>query len=55
MNRFGYNVLGYTVWNGGKWYLRRRYGNAPRNVAIGSLLVIVLAALVFGGRKATTT
>lgn len=53
MNRSGYTVLGWTVYNGGKWYLRRRYGNAPRNLAIGGLLVVVLAALAFGGRKAT--
>jgi hypothetical protein len=24
MNGTGYRILGYAVWHGGKWYLRRR-------------------------------
>ncbi len=24
MNGTGYKLLGFAVWNGGKWYLRRR-------------------------------
>jgi uncharacterized membrane protein YidH (DUF202 family) len=39
----GYKLLGYAVWQGGKWYVRRRFPNARRNLAIGGgvgLLVI---------------
>jgi hypothetical protein len=32
-----YRLLGFAVWNGGKWYLRRRLPS-PRKVAIGGLL-----------------
>jgi hypothetical protein len=43
----GYKVLGYIVWHGAKWYVRRRYGHLPRNVAIGALVAGgVVAALV---------
>jgi hypothetical protein len=26
----GYKALGFVVWRGGMWYLRRRYGLAKR-------------------------
>lgn len=51
MSRVGYQLLGFAVWRGAKWYLRRRYGDAPRKLALGGLLALVLAALVFGGRR----
>jgi hypothetical protein len=37
MNANAYRLLGFAVWNGGKWYLRRRLPS-PRKLAIGSLL-----------------
>ena len=51
MNRIGYQLLGFAVWRGGKWYLHRRYGDTPRRVALGALLALVMAALFFGGRR----
>ena len=39
----GYKVLGYAVWRGGKWYLRRRFPNARRNVAVGGGVGLVVA------------
>ena len=30
----GYKVLGFVVWQGSKWYLRRRMGGAKRKVAL---------------------
>ena len=54
MNRVGYQALGFAVWKGGKWYLRRRYGEAPRKAALGGLAVLLVAALVLGARKATS-
>ena len=32
----GYKLLGYVMWQGGNWYVRRRFPNARRNLAIGS-------------------
>ena len=55
MRRYGYQALGFAVWNGARWYLRRRYGDAPRKLALGGLLALVLAALVFGGRRAASS
>ncbi|MFL5819841.1 MAG: hypothetical protein ACJ76S_04070 [Solirubrobacteraceae bacterium] len=51
MNRFGYQVLGFVVWKGARWYLRRRYGDAPRKVAAATAVVLVLVALLLGGRR----
>ena len=51
MNRLGYQLLGFAVWKGGKWYIHRRYGDTPRRVALGALLGLVLAALILGGRR----
>ena len=54
MSRVGYQALGFAVWKGAKWYVRRRYGNAPRKAALGGLVVLVLAALLLGARRATS-
>jgi hypothetical protein len=32
MNGTGYKLIGFAVWNGGKWYLRRRV--AVRRLAL---------------------
>jgi hypothetical protein len=37
MNGNGYKLLGFAVWNGAKWYLRRRLPS-PRRVALTGLL-----------------
>ena len=45
--RMGYKLLGYAVWQGGKWYLRRRFPHARRNAAIaGGVGVAVVGAAV---------
>jgi hypothetical protein len=38
MNGNGYKLLGYAVWRGGKWYLRRRQPSA-RTLTISGLAV----------------
>jgi hypothetical protein len=53
VRKLAYQALGFGVWQGGKWYLHRRYGDAPRKVALGSLLVALLALVVLAGRKAS--
>jgi hypothetical protein len=54
MNGTGYKLLGFVVWHGGKWYLRRRLPSR-RAVALGGLAaagglvgVVVLARRVAG-------
>ena len=39
-----YKMLGYVVWQGAKWYLRRRYRGAGRKVMIGGAAAAALAA-----------
>ena len=46
----GYKLLGYAVWQGGKWYLRRR--DVPRKAALAGLAGAVLAGgLVVAQRR----
>ena len=51
MTRLGYQVLGFVVWNGAKWYVRRRYGDTPRRVAAATAVVVILLGLLLGGRR----
>ena len=48
----GYKILGYVVWNGGKWYVKRRYsgggGGAKRYAALGVVGLAVTALVVKG-------
>lgn len=50
-----YKLLGMAVFNGAKWFLRRRYGPTyvPVPVLAGVLVVLagVIAAVVFGKRN----
>jgi len=47
----GYRILGFAVWHGGKWYLRRRYGDRPRRIAIAALVVGGLGAALIAQRR----
>jgi len=53
MGRVGYQALGFAVWKGARWYLHRRFGDTPRRLAVGGIVVGVVAALVLAGRRAT--
>ncbi len=44
----GYRVLGYLVWRGGKWYIRRRVSGGFRKTAAFG----VLGAALIGGAVA---
>ena len=46
-----YKLLGMVVWNGAKWYLRRRYGNTPRKVAAGVVVAGALTAVVVAAAR----
>ena len=52
----GYKILGYAVWNGGKWYVKRRYGaggGARRVAALGLVGAAVAALVVAGSRRSS--
>ena len=41
----GYKLLGFVVWQGAKWYLRRKFPDAGRKLAIAG----TAGALLIGG------
>jgi hypothetical protein len=43
MSGSGYRVIGYAVWHGGKWYLRRRLPSV-RVLSVGAATVASMAA-----------
>lgn len=50
----GYKVLGFVVWQGGKWYLRRRLQGARRQLAIGGFAALLGAvALLVAQRRSS--
>jgi hypothetical protein len=54
VRRLGYQALGFGVWNGAKWYVRRRYGETRVKLAAGGLLALMLGVLLLAGRRAAT-
>ena len=48
-----YKVLGFAVWNGARWYLRRRYGDASRKLLAGGVVAAVAAGTVVAQRRAS--
>jgi hypothetical protein len=52
----GYKILGFAVWNGAKWYLRRRYGVlASRKALAVGVVGMAIAALAAGSRRASAS
>jgi hypothetical protein len=47
----GYKVLGYAVWQGGKWYLRRRLPSARVSAAAGAATLTAVAAAALLARR----
>jgi hypothetical protein len=43
MSATGYKLLGFAVWRGGKWYLRRRVPSARKLVLVGAGAVTATA------------
>jgi hypothetical protein len=44
----GYKLLGFVVWQGLRLYLRRRFPDARRNLAIAGATGVVLAGAAVG-------
>jgi hypothetical protein len=42
----GYKLLGYIVWNAGKWYARRRAREARRGIALAAIVALVLGGVL---------
>jgi hypothetical protein len=50
----GYKVLGFVVWQGSKWYLRRRMSGMKAKAAIAGAGVVVLAGAAVAARHAAS-
>jgi hypothetical protein len=48
MSDMGYKLLGFLVWRGGKWYLRRRMPELRPKLVVGGLAVLVVAGVAAG-------
>jgi hypothetical protein len=48
MNGDGYRLLGFVVWQGGRWYLRRRVPSMRRLAlrGAGALVALTVAAVL---------
>ena len=50
----GYKILGYVVWRGGKWYIRRRVtGGGRKKLAMAGLAALALGGALAAGRAAS--
>ena len=52
LSRF-YKLLGMVVWNGGKVFLRRKYGPtyAPKPLLAGGILAVVAGVAILASRR----
>ena len=50
----GYKILGFFVWRGGKWYVRRKVSGTPAKLAIAGVGVAAFAGALVAGRQATS-
>lgn len=50
-----YKLLGFVVWQGGKWYARRRMQGSGRKVALVAVGAAVAAGLIAAGRQAASS
>jgi hypothetical protein len=51
----GYKLLGLAVWQGGKWYVRRRYPHAQRNLAVAGVGGVLIAAVAVGATRSRSS
>ncbi len=47
----GYKALGFIVWQGGKWYARRKMGTTSSKLAIAGLAAALVGGAIAAGRQ----
>ncbi len=55
IERMGYKVLGFAVWQGSKWYVRRRMSGARGKIALVGVSAAVVAGVLAAGRQAASS
>jgi hypothetical protein len=48
----GYKILGFVVWQAGRWYLRRRFPDARDKLALAGVGGLLLIGALAGARAA---
>jgi hypothetical protein len=51
----GYKILGFLVWQGGKWYVRRRVSVPRAKLAAAGVSAVVVAGILIAGRQAAAS
>ncbi len=49
----GYKLLGFAVWQGGKWYLRRRLSGTKRKAVMAGLAAAVVGGVLVAQRQSS--
>ncbi len=49
----GYKALGFIVWQGGKWWARRKLSATTSRFAVAGLGAAVIAGVLVAGRRVT--
>jgi hypothetical protein len=47
-----YKALGFIVWQGGKWYVRRKLSASSSKLAIAGLGTAIVVGVIVAGRQA---
>jgi hypothetical protein len=47
----GYKVLGFLVWQGGKWWVRRRVSGPRAKLAVAGVSAAVVAGVLVASRQ----
>jgi hypothetical protein len=50
-----YKVIGFAVWRGARWYLRRRYSSKTRKLFAAGVVGAVVAGSAIAQRRASKT
>jgi len=50
----GYKALGFLVWQGGKWYARRKLSATSSRLAIAGLGAAIVAGIIAAGRQGSS-
>jgi hypothetical protein len=50
----GYKILGFAVWQGGKWYLKRRSHGLRRKAALAALAGLLVGGAIVAQRQHAT-
>lgn len=51
----GYKLLGFAVWQGSKWYVRRRMSGVRGKIALAAVSAAVIGGVLAAGKQAASS